>query len=122
MPNIVFEATRELAEQVDFPKLLKSIHDHFAARGYAPVAAIKSRVIVPVAALSGADPAAQFVVASMRTTVARPPEMEAAMAQHIHDAICAAVAATGFSRAWQCGVFREYVPDERYIKSNLAAR
>jgi 5-carboxymethyl-2-hydroxymuconate isomerase len=122
MPQIVFEVTRDLAEALDFPALLRSIHDHFAAQGYAPAAAIRSRVVVPVAALSGTDAREQFVIATMKTTVARPPETEEAMAQHIHDALRAAIAASGYAGAWQCGVFREYVPGERYIKSNSGTR
>lgn len=122
MPQIVFEVSRQLANALDLPKLLRSIHDHFAARGYAPAAAIRSRVVVPEAALSGTDAAEQFVIATMKTTVARPPETEEAMAQHIHDALRAAIEASAFDGVWQCGVFREYVPGERYIKSTGGAR
>ena len=58
------------------------------------------------------------VIATMRTTVPRPPEVEQAMAQCIHDAIRAAIGASSFDGPWQCGVFREFVPGARYIKSN----
>ncbi|WP_028216547.1 hypothetical protein [Paraburkholderia oxyphila] len=118
MPHIVFEATKAMANAVDFPALLRTIHDRFHERGYAPVAAIRSRVVVLDAALSGGDADEQFVIATMRTTVARRPEMEEAMAQVIHDALRAAIAESGYAGPWQCGVFREYVPGERYIKSS----
>jgi len=118
MPHLVFEATADLARTIDFNKLLRTIHETFSARGYAKIAVIRSRVFIPEFALSGDDEREQFVICSMRTTVARPAQMEEDMAQCIHDAIRDAIERGEFKGPWQCGVFREYVPVERFVKSS----
>jgi 5-carboxymethyl-2-hydroxymuconate isomerase len=122
MPHLVFEATPDLARAIDFNKLLRTVHDAFSTRGYAKIATIRSRVFIAEYALSGDDEREQFVICSMRTTVARPEEMDEAMAQCIHDAIKEAIEQSAFDGPWRCGVFREYVPGERFVKSNGGAR
>jgi 5-carboxymethyl-2-hydroxymuconate isomerase len=121
MPQIILEATPKLANLLDFDALLLSIHEGFDSRGYAPAAAIRSRVFVSVCSLSGFDANVQFVVATMKTTVPRPAETEAAMAQFIHDTICDAIRATGYAERWQCGVFRSFVAPELYIRTDSHA-
>jgi 5-carboxymethyl-2-hydroxymuconate isomerase len=122
MPHLVFEATADLARAIDFNTLLRTIHDTFSARGYAKISTIRSRVFIADYALSGDDEREQFVICSMRTTVARAAEMEQGMAQCIHDAITEAIGRSEFNGPWQCGVFREYVPGERFVKSSGGAR
>ncbi|WP_062124237.1 hypothetical protein [Paraburkholderia monticola] len=118
MPHIVFEITPVLAQAMELKGLLRSIHEGFAQRGYASAAALRSRVVISDVALSGTDENEQLVIATMRTTVPRPAEIEQAMARYLHDAIVQAIAASAFDGPWQCGVFRQAVPGELFIKSN----
>lgn len=118
MPHLVLEASAGLASLLDFDALLQSIHQGFDRRGYASASAIRSRVYVPVCALSGIDRNTQFVVATLTTTVARPPDMHAAMAQLVHDEICQRIEASGFEGRWQCGVFRSFVTPDLYIRTD----
>jgi 5-carboxymethyl-2-hydroxymuconate isomerase len=118
MPQIVLEVTPKLAALLDFDALLHALHQGFDERGYARASAIRSRVFQTLCALAGSDANTQFVVATMTTTVPRTADMEAAMAQFIHDTICDAIKASGYTERWQCGVFRSFVEPELYIRTD----
>lgn len=122
MPHLVLEASAGLASLLDFNALIQSIHQGFDSLGYASASAIRNRVFVPVCSLSGSDRNTQFVVATLTMTVARPPDMQAAMARLVHDEICQAIEASGFEGRWQCGVFRSFVPPDLYIKTDSHSR
>jgi 5-carboxymethyl-2-hydroxymuconate isomerase len=118
MPHIVIEVTPHLAESVDFDPVMRVLHERLSGQGYARLIDLKSRVHVTQRALSGMEPEGQFVVARLILTNPRPPEMQHAMGQIIHDVIRDAIEAHARDVWWQCCVFIEPFDRRNYLKTD----
>lgn len=122
MPHIVIEATEPLARRLDFPALLRKIHQQLADSGNARLHDLKSRVHVASAFLAGDDVQAQFVVARLVLTNPRPAELQRNMAATIHNVLRNAVAAHAEPGGWwQCCVLVETLDRALYQKTDSRA-
>lgn len=121
MPHIVFEATPFIGRRLDFQALALPLHRRLDQLGYARLDDLKSRLHVGDAALAGADPDAEFLVARLLLTNPRSDDMKRAMAREIHDAMCAAVRPLAGTRWWQCCVLTETHDKTLYQKTDSHA-
>ncbi|MEV8470183.1 hypothetical protein [Ralstonia sp. UNC404CL21Col] len=122
MPHIVIEATEPLARRLDFPALLRTIHQQLADSGSARLSDLKSRVHIAGTFLSGDNAQAQFVVARLVLTNPRPAQMQRDMAATIHDVLRDAIAARADAGAWwQCCVLVETLDRTLYQKTDSRA-
>jgi 5-carboxymethyl-2-hydroxymuconate isomerase len=118
MPHIVFEATRELSQRLNFDAVLSGIHRQLAELGYARMEDLKSRVYVSDTSLAGEDPRAQYVVARLTTTNPRPPEVQREMGQVIHEHVVRAIEERKPDFWWQCCVLIEAIDRSNYVKAD----
>ncbi|MFD1557493.1 5-carboxymethyl-2-hydroxymuconate Delta-isomerase [Paraburkholderia silviterrae] len=117
MPHLIFEATPVIRRVIDFPQLAKAIHQGLASAGHALLGDLKSRLYDADAFLAGDDPSGQFIVVRLFLTKPRPPLIQRAMGQLIHDAIHEAIAHAGLDGWWQCCVLVIDASGAPYIKT-----
>lgn len=121
MPHLVIEVTRGLLAAPDSAACLlpavQEIHDQFARLGYARLDDMKSRVVIVDAALAGADPQAQFVVATLSMTQPRTDAMQRAMGTLLHARLQRHIEERRPGCWWQCCVFFRNVGSDAYLKS-----
>lgn len=97
------------------------MHAEIAAKGFAAIGDLKSRVQTCEYTLSGNDAAAGQVVATLVTTNPRSAEAENAMTEIVLSHLKQAVD-TVPERMWiQCCVFFQHIPKSRYLKLELNA-
>lgn len=122
MPHIVIEASPALVEAIAWPQVLRGIHEHLCASGWAAPADMKSRVLPIVAGLCGEDSAARQLVATLVLTNPRPAQVCEQMAAAVHEHLSHAIEAIEANNAagpgaWtQCCVFLREVPKAHYLK------
>lgn len=122
MPHIVIEASPPLLAAIPWAPVLKSLHLALAEPGWAALADLKSRVTPIAVALSGTDPHAQQLVATLWLTNPRPPEMCAAMMQTVSDHLGRATDTHRDAATWvQCCVFLQEHPKAHYLKREWEA-
>lgn len=117
MPHIVIEVSPSLLAAIDWASSLRALHTALAEHGWAALADLKSRVTPIAIELSGVDPQAQQLVATLTLTQSRPVQTSAAMAELVFDHLCRAVGALPDGGAWvQCCVFLREHPWSHYLK------
>lgn len=121
MPHLLIEVTPGLLAAPDSAASLlpaiQDIHGQFARLGYARLDDMKSRVLIVDAALAGADPQAQFIVATLSMTQPRTDAMQRAMGTLLHARLQRHIEERHPDCRWQCCVFFRNVGSDAYIKS-----
>lgn len=93
MPHVIIEASRNIADQIDFSGLVSSIHTSICQTGSLPTHAVKTRGIIHDIFASGdTEPGGgAFITALLRIQPGRSLDIEQSLAQTMLDAIRVAV-------------------------------
>ncbi|MDP9917467.1 5-carboxymethyl-2-hydroxymuconate isomerase [Variovorax boronicumulans] len=117
MPHIAIEVSSSLFAAIEWEPVLHAMHLALAARDWAELGDLKSRVTPIAVELCGADPQAQQLIATLTLTNPRPPKTCAAMAQMVLDHLSRVVGERPETSAWvQCCVFLREHPKSHYLK------
>lgn len=119
MPHIDIVVSPELGKKITWQDTLCAIHAELAAQGFAAITDLKGRVRFCDIAVSGVEPAADQVVATLTMTNPRPEETMEAMANIVFEHLGRAVENVAGDRWTQCCVFHQLVPKSRYLKRTI---
>ena len=117
MPHLIFETTPEFSRSIDFPVLMRTIHEQLVTRGYAVLVDLKSRMHAAEHYLIGDDLTTQFLVIRLILTKSRDKQTQQAMGQLVHDIARDAIEKIGLSVGWQCSVLVIDSSRAPYIKT-----
>ena len=104
MPHLIFETTPQLSRAIDFPALMRTIHEQLVTRGYAVLVDLKSRLHAAEHYLIGDDLTAQFLVIRLILTKSRDKQTQQAMGELVHNIARDVIEKIGLSVGWQCSV------------------
>lgn len=116
MPHLRIEVSADLAAVLNWKQLAHGIHVDLAARRWADIDDLKTRVLVCTQAFAGQDDGAQQLVATLIITKARPLEVQRAMADRVMTHLEEAVAALRPAHWVQCCVFMQATSNADYTK------
>ncbi|BEP39080.1 hypothetical protein GmRootV59_60770 (plasmid) [Variovorax sp. V59] len=116
MPHLHIEVSADLAAALHWKQLARDIHLDLAAREWADIGDLKTRVLVCADTLSGQDGGAQQLVATLILTRARAPELQRAMRDRVMAHLEQAVGALRPVHWVQCCVFIQATPRDDYAK------
>lgn len=117
MPHLIFETTPEFSRSIDFPALMRTIHEQLVTRGYAALPELKSRTYTAEHYLTGDEVTTQLLVIRLILTKSRDKQTQQAMGQLVHDIARDAIEKTGLSVGWQCCVLVIDSSRAPYIKT-----
>lgn len=116
MPHITIDTSALLAKSIDWLEVLQGLHEEMAARGWATLNDMKSRVHANHAALAGSDATALQLVATLAMTNPRPKEVQQAMAEAVMRHLSRAIQSRHHLQWVQCCVIVTEIPKDCYLK------